>query len=230
MYQFNYQNLAPEDKPLLFTCIVPSDWLLKNLPTMGGDVTYVDKCDKMDVYTDYVFEFTDAESIDKSSRTICMSLHHLKSEKGSRMPVSHTNLFEMPAKIHCRAIEDHDANNDWCIEVVLLNHFFGWLALSASMGNVYFDFTFLPPFLSESSEFNFEFGIGDVPGNILPGIIERLSPREAKFAFVMMFCKPPKRLSYFREAMNAFDIADVLLFSDVAVNHDKTLISALVGR
>jgi hypothetical protein len=88
-----------------------------------------------------VFEFS--EQLQKDlSRTIYLDIYHRNATEDNPS-VGHTKIFAVPAKIHCCAIEDHDINDDWCIEVVLLNHFFGWNALSASTGNVYFDFATL---------------------------------------------------------------------------------------
>lgn len=234
MYQFNYQHLIPEGKPFV-TCIVPTDWLSRNLPTMGGSVTYADKRDPMSTYTHYVFEFTDLAQTGEPHRTICLDIHCLKAKKSGQMPVNYTKLFDIPVQIHCRAIDDHDANNDWCIEVVLLNHFFGSHALSASMNNIYLDYADIETVMQMSSDFNFDFEVGDKPFDILYSIKERLSTREFSSIFGMMFCNERQmKLAHIVEATKAmaeYDSEDFrLIFSDVAVDQDKTLISLLIGR
>lgn len=231
MYQFNYQYLIPEDKPFV-TCIVPMDWLSRNLPTMGGSVTYADKRDPMSTYTYYVFEFTDMARIGEPHRTICLDIHCLKAKEGDQIPVNYTKLFDIPAQIHCRAFDGHDANNDWCIEVVLLNHFFGSHALSASMQNTYLDYGDVLHIMQMSSEFNFEFGIGNVPADIIHGLSNCLSTCEAKSTFVMLFCKQQMfRLAYIDEIVDQFDSVDSpFIIADIAVDQDKILISVLAGR
>lgn len=229
MYQFNYQNLVPEDKPI-FSCIVPTNWLSRKLPTMGGDVVYVDKQSPIETLTDCVFEFS--EQLQKGlSRTIYLDIYHRNATEDN-LSVEHTKIFAAPAIIHCCAIEDHDVNDDWCNEVLLLNHFFGWNALTASVGNVYLDFADLISVMSKSSEFVFEFGIGETPTDILPGILDRLASIKAKCLFAMIFCKQQMmRLAYIREVSGALDSDDaLLLLSDVAVDQEKMLISVLVGR
>lgn len=233
MYQFNYQDLCPEDEPT-FTCIVPAEWLQKNLPTMGGVVVYVDQRGQMNAYTDYVFEFSDEVQTDSSSRTICLDIHHRKATNGNNLSASHSRLFATPAKIHCTTIEEGDASNDWCVEVVLLNHFYGCNASSAITGASYLDFADIITVMSKSSEFFFGFGIGESPQDILPGILERLGTSEAKCAFGMLFGKSGAvRLAHLREMgdwLSSLGSDPLALISDAAVDADKMLLSVLVGR
>lgn len=225
MYQFNYQYLIPEDKPFV-TCIVPTGWLSKNLPTMGGSVTYADKRESISTCTYYVFEFTEKVQTSESFRSIGLNIDTMKNG------VSYAKLFEKPANIHCHAIEARDANNDWCIEVLLLNHCFGSHALSASMHNTYLDYGDVLTMMQMSSEFSFEFGIGNTPAEIHPGLLNHLPASRAKCSFVMLFCKQQMmRLAYIDETVEAFDSDDsMILITDVAVDQDKMLISALVGH
>jgi len=228
MYQFNYQYLTPEDKPFV-TCIVPEGWLSRNLPTMGGSVVYVDKRDPIRTCTYYVFEFTEKDQTSESFRLIGLNIDTMKNG------VSYAKLFDKPASIHCHAFDGHDANNDWCIEVVLLNHLFGSHALSASMQNTYLDYSDVLHIMQMSSEFNFEFGIGNVPADIILGLSNCLSNCKAKSTFVMLFCKQQMfRLAYIDEIVDQFDSVDSVdssfLIADIAVDQDKILISVLAGR
>lgn len=233
MYQFNYQFLYPECGPI-FTCIVPAEWLQKSLPTMGGVVVYVDQRGQMNAYTDYVFEFSDEVQKDSSLRTICLDIHCRKTTNGNNLSASHSRLFATPAKIHCATIEEGNASNDWCVEVVLLNHFHGCNASSAITGASYLDFDDIITVMSMSSEFVFEFGIGDTPQDILPGILERLGTSEAKCAFGMLFGKSGAvRLTHLDEMVNGLSSIEgdpLTIISDVGVDADKMLISVLVGR
>lgn len=223
MYKFDYWQLLPEEKPL-FTCVVPAEWLSKSLPTMGGCVDYVDKLDRLTSCAPVVYEFSDAEPKDESSRTLCLSI----LSDGRK-------LFAKPATIHCPQFAERDGDDDWCVEVALLNHFFAFNAPSASMGNVYLDYADFEALMQKSSDFEFKYAIGETPADILPGIMDSHARRSAKGIFGMMFCKPENmRLAYFNhaiEVMSGFDAEDgLLLFGDVGVDQEKMLISMLVGR
>ena len=239
MYQFNYQHLRPyqdlhsNDGPI-FSCIVPTEWLQKNLPTMGGDVVYSDRHGQMDGYTNYVFEFSDEAPTECRPRAICLNIHRREAASDNNSSPSYHKLFAVPARIHCSTIKDCDANDNWCFEVVLLNHFFGTCALSASLGNIYLDFDDVIAAMSESSEFVLEFGVGKLPQDILPGILERLDAKQAKSVFGMLFNKTETmRLAYLDELIDGVSLPTgdpLTIVSDAAVIDDRMLISILVGR
>ncbi len=186
MYKLNYQFLFPSEAPI-FTCIVPTAWLSKNLPTMGGDVVYVDSQSSQEIRTDYVFLFSEG-GIAEQSRTIILDIHHKKWTAETGQTAIHSRLLAAPVKIHCRAIGDREINNDWCVEVLLLNHFFGSCALSALMGNQYLSYSDVFDVMQMSSEFEFEFGIGEKPSDILPEILERAMPAQYKSVFFNAVC------------------------------------------
>lgn len=229
MYQFNYTGLSVSDKPTI-TCIVPQDWLSKGLPTMGAEVIYLVKSVHIMTSSEFVFEFTEDAPTDKSIRTIGLNI--MQADKGHKKPITYRNIFEVPAKIHCREIENPDASNDWCMEVVLLNHFFGCFALTASNNNVYLDFGDLLKVMSISPEYTFEFGIGDTPRDILPGMSKRLDYGNAKCSFAMIFCNESKMLmTYLKEVIKEIrTVKESFLLTDIAVDQEKMLISVLVGR
>lgn len=229
MYQFNYTGLSASDKPTI-TCIVPQDWLSKDLPIMGGEVIYLVKCVHIMTSSEFVFEFTEDAPADKLIRTI--SLNIMQANKDRKKPIIYRNIFEAPAKIHCRAIESHDASNEWCLEIVLLNHFFGCFALTASNNNVYMDFGDLLKVMSISSEYTFEFDIGDTPQDILPSMSNRLDYSKEKCSFAMIFCNESKMLmTYLKEVIKEIrTVKESFLLTDIAVDQDKMLISVLVGR
>lgn len=61
MYQFNYQNELQYDEPFIAS-IVPTGWLVLDLPTLGGAVIYEDKLKQAEKPTDFVFEFAEIQS------------------------------------------------------------------------------------------------------------------------------------------------------------------------
>lgn len=229
MYQFNYHQCSDEDRT---TCIVPARWLEKPLPTMGGAIVYTDNNQKK-MLAGRVFEFFELE-LDGLVSTVSLETYYLKENADQQMPPTRDNYIDKPVKIHYRAADNHEAETDFSMEVVLLNHFFGAWNAESSWGNYFFDYADLMNMLPMSSEFIFEFGIGDTPADILPGIFERLSYNEAKCAFLMLYSDCQRfRLAYIDDTINAFSTSfegAKLLFGNAAVNQDKMLISALVGR
>lgn len=227
MYQFNYHQCSDETTT---TCIVPAKWLEKPLPAMGGAIVYVDNSQKK-MLSGHVFEFTDLEP-DGSVCTVSLEIYYLKENAGKQMPATRENRIDVPVQIHYRASDKHDTGCD--IEVVLLSHFFGAFNAESSWGNYFVDYADLVSMLSMSTDFVLEFGIGETPADILPGIFKRLSCSEAKCAFLMLYNDYQRfRLAYVDDMMKAFATSFVdanLLFGNAAVDQDKLLISALVGR
>jgi len=230
MYQFNYQFLDPGEVPI-FTCIVPTAWLSKNLPIMGGDVAYIDQQSSQEILTDYIFLFSDGV-VAEGTQTIMLDIHHKKWTAGIGHAATHSKLLDAPVTIHCRTIEEHAVNRDWCVEVILLNHFFGSCALSASMGNNYLDYGDVFTVIQMSSVFDFEFGRGDSPTDIIPTIQQCVQPTRYKSVFLMLCGKSGKvRMAHLDEAVKALDYNEATtLITDVAVDQDKMLISVLLGR
>lgn len=223
MYKFNYPQLIPEENPS-FTCVVPAGWPLKKLPTMGGIVNYVNTLDQLTACAPIVFEFSDAELKDESSRTVYLDLQ----SGGSK-------LFAKPAKIRFQPIAESEGGKEWCVEVALLNHLFGFNAPSALIGNVYLDYAYLQAVMQKSSDYEFRYGIGDNPLDILSGITGPCEPGSAKCAFGMMFCKPENmHLAHLEQAMGVTSelVANdgLVLFGDVGVDQEETLISMLIGH
>lgn len=221
MYQYKYQGLQPAETPF-FTCVVPAKWLQKKLPTMGGCVGYVGNREPLDVLAKdvLVYRFTDAASTTQSSRIVPVEL--LSDGK---------KLLDKPAKIHCQAIEVGSESDEWCVEVLLLNHFFGNCALTALFGNISLDHADIVTMLEMSSEFDFKYGVGETPSDILPTILIR----DAKSCFGEIFCNQNKmRSAYLRElstAMNQSCAEDGLsMATDIAVDQEQMLISVLSGR
>jgi len=199
---------------------------------MGGAVVYVDNSRKK-MLMGRVFEFSELEP-DGLVRTISLEIYSLEGNTDKRMPPTRDNRIDMPVQIHLRAAANHEADTDCAMEVVLLNHLFGAWNAESSWGNYFFDYADLINMLSMSSEFIFEFGIGETPADILPGIFEGLSCSDAKCAFLMLYSDYHRfRLAYADDMMKAFSsffAGAELLFGNAAVDQDKMLISALVGR
>jgi len=88
--------------------------------------------------------------------------------------------------------------------------------------------------MSKSSEFVLEFGVGKLPQDILPGILERLDAKQAKSVFGMLFNKTETmRLAYLDELIDGVLLLTgdpLTIVSDAAVIDDRMLISILVGR
>ncbi len=222
MYKFNYQ-LQPTPQKTDFNCIVPEDWLSKKLPNLGGWINYVNKHEQLNPFTSIIFEFRDAPVTDASSRTIYMDV----SSDGIK-------LFDKPATIHCRNIDEQDWDAESCIEAVLLNHFFGCNELTRGAGNISLDIGDVINMMLTSSNYEFKYGIGDTPLDILPEIFDPSACHDVKCAFAVLFCNNQKmRFNYLDEVINplsAMDSEDAfVLISDVAIEQDKMLISILTG-
>lgn len=213
MYQYLYQDLLPEGAPL-FSCIVPVEWLKKKLPTMGGCVNYAANREQLSVCAGHVYSFFDVKSTDKLTRIVSLEIHDQGVKK-----------FDIPAKIYCPNFEEE--NDEWCTEIVLLNHFFGFCIPAVN----YLDYSDVLAQLVMSSEFDFRYGIGDAPSDIFPGIL----PVDAKSAFGVIFCNREKmKFSYLDDSVEAMEQACTedgrALITDVGVNQGQMLISVLYGR
>ena len=232
-YRFDYEQCLrdafPDDPTFTTTCIVPSAWLKMALPTFGGSVVYTDKTEKSDL-SGLVFEFAEMEN-DGLARTVSLQIYTLEDlpiQGGSVEPDGH---FAQPVKIHCRDFVV--ADNDWCIEIALVNHFLGSLNAVSSWGNCFFDFFDLYLVLKGSSEFIFEFGIGRTPAEIVPDILERVACSDAGDVFLMFYCNQDLfRLAHLDEIMRSVRAVienSTVIFGNAAVKQDQMLISALVG-
>jgi hypothetical protein len=227
MYQFKYQTTNPYDfyppEELIFTCIVPDNWLSKDLPTVGVCVNYTAKREQLVSCGSVVFEFSDVTSTDETARTIRLDI----LQDGVK-------CFQKPIEIHCPKVAPSELGDECCIEVLLLNHLFGCNAISAWVAVDFADFIGI---MEKSSTYYFQYGIGKTPSDILPDILEPAANRDVKCEFVMMFCDNQKmRLEYLREIMDAMSssstdesIDSLGLVCAVGVEQDEMLISVLVG-
>jgi hypothetical protein len=232
-YRFDYEqcnrDAFPDEPSFTTTCIVPAGWLKMALPTFGGDVVYTDKTGKSGL-SGLVFEFADLET-DGLLRTVSLQMCFLKDVPGQGRQVEPEAYFAQPVKIHCRDFIVADKN--WGIEIVLVNHFLGPLNAVSSWGINCFDFYDLHHVLKGSSEFVFEFGIGESAADIATAILENVVQCDGggDMLFVLYYNNSLK-IAQADEAMilfqNAFEDATVI-FGNAGVKQDKMLISALVG-
>lgn len=219
MYRYKYQHLLPEDVPI-FACIVPAAWLERKLPDMGGCVCYAASRESMSTIPQFTYRFADIESRDKSMRVISMEIWEDEKE-----------LFERPVRVYCPGIPAEFESDEWSPEVLLLNHLFGFCALTASMGNVYLDYSDVLTMLRMSEEFDFRYGIGESPVAIASEILVH----DAKSGFGMIFCDEQKmRLAYLGELQDVLARSCVedgaVLMTDIAVDQKKMLVSVLYGH
>lgn len=221
MYQFKYTANNPfgfyPPIELIFTCIVPANWLSKDLPVMGGCVSYTSNHQSLDSSGPVVFEFEEMIATDETVRTIQLDIIH----KGVK-------CFEKPVLIHCSNIAQDQSDDECSIEVVLLNHLLGYSAMSALVAIDFEDFMAI---MKRSSEFNFKFGLGETPSDILPGILAQ----DARSAFGMIFGNnQEKRMAYYNETLKAMETIyseeTLLLLVEVEIDEEKMLISTLVGQ
>ncbi|MDD4930191.1 MAG: hypothetical protein PHP85_13065 [Gallionella sp.] len=223
-YQFNYQKLVQLDTPHV-TCLVPSDWLSKNLPTMGGAVIYLDERRNEDAITDYLFEFSEYPQ-EQSLRIIHMKIY-TKKLLGSNSDAGYTGLPDLSIKIHCQIADD--AGSDWHSEVILLNHLFCLYALSAFKNYFYIGIYELVTFLTGYAELSFKFGIGDSPAQILSGMTDETMLRDSILAFVVIFSNENMRITYLEELAVLKGEETFLIITDALVNQDRMAISLLTG-
>jgi hypothetical protein len=229
MYKFEYQgsrsqeSLSHGQEFPIFTCIVPADWLSMELPTVGGCVNYANNREKLVSSGPVVFEFSDVVSTDETSRTISLDIFH-----------SGVKYFERPVAIRCPNVERNDSGEKCFIEVLLLNQLFGYNAPSVLVDVDFQDFIAI---MAQSSTYDFKYGIGETPSDILPKIIKTIDGKDVKCEFVMIFCDDQKMsLEYLQEIMDAMpssktdeslDLQGIVCA--VGVAQSAMLISALVG-
>ena len=230
MFKFEYQGLWAQVFPIppipveelpIFTCIVPTDWLSMELPTVGGCVNYANNREQLVSCGPVVFEFSDVASTDKTSRTISLDVF----ERGVK-------CFERPVVIRCTNVERNDPGDKCCIEVVLLNHLFGYNAPSALVG---IDFNDLKELMARSSTYELKYGIGKTPTDIMPDIYKSIDGKDVICEFVMIFCDSrTMRLEYLSETGDAMicssPTSDSLgIVGQAGIDQSEMLISALVG-
>lgn len=216
MYQFKYQAINPFDFyppiELTFTCIVPANWLSLDLPTMSGCVNYTDCLANIAPCGVVVFEFCEQGSSDEMLRIFSLDIVH-DGEK----------FFETPIVIH--------VPNSVQSEVLMLNHLFGFNAISAWVA---VDFSDLKTLLKASSTYYLSYGVGKSPAEILPNILQPVADGDVKSKFLMIFGDNKNmRLEYLDKAMDAMTSSStdecLGMVCAAGVEQDEMLISILVG-
>lgn len=216
MYQFKYEVSNPYDfyppTDLLFTCIVPANWLSLDLPTVSGGVNYSDNLGNLVSCGSFVFEFCERSSSDEIWRAFSLDILR-DGEKH----------FDTPIVIHVpRSMQS---------EVLLLNHLFGFCADSSLVG---IDFGDVLELLKKGSTYYLRYGVGKSPADILPNILDAAAG-DVKCEFLMIFDGSQKfRLEYLDEALAAMASGSsdesMVLIGAAFVEQDEMLISVLVGR
>lgn len=234
MYQFKYSPFGfAQPEEWIITCIVPTNWLSLDLPTMNGVVNYSDKLgnlvscesnDELNYYSDFlgklvscesvVFDFCERSSSDKMWRAFSLDI----LRDGGKH-------FDTPIVIHVpRSMQS---------EVLLLNHLFGFCAESSFVGLCFADFLAL---LKESSTYYLEYGVGKSPADILPNILQSARDGDVKCGFITIFVDDFQefRLESLDEAWAAMSSGSsdesMWLIGAAVVEQDEMLISVLVGR
>lgn len=227
-FQFGYQHVVPTDIPN-FTCVVPTSWLSRNLPEMGGIVNYTDRRDTGNIRTDYLVEF-----IHPVMEGISPALISLQILRWSVEQEHYSSCFETPLEIHCGAATHSGVGIEDGVETALLHHLFGHLALSATLHNIHLDMSDIVATLSLSRKYEFALSTGETPAEIMPKLQDALGLRLEKSgsAFLMLFCNDNNiRLECLSALSDAFKGGhSSFVFTDVAVEQDMMLISALIGH
>jgi hypothetical protein len=217
MYQFKYQadvfEIPGVELPI-FTCIVPANWHSLDLPTHGGRVSYYSSGEQPAVCGYALFEFSEIASSDKSLRKFSLDI----LSDGDK-------CFENPIVIH--------AQNSAQCEVVLLNHFLGFVSPSAWVA---VDIADLISLLKMSSTYYFKYGVGSSPADILPDLFGTETYRDVRCEYLMVFGDNQHlTLEHLHEAMTAMasrdaDKGDGICMACMAgVEQDEMLISTVVG-
>jgi hypothetical protein len=224
-FRFNYQDLEPVDIPQV-TCVVPSNWLNKNLPIMGGAVKYIVDWDWERYLSKYVFEFS-VSSLSGHPCSINLEIYTQNQIEHS-LKNSFDEQFEAYTTIHCQLVAN--ANDDWNSVVILLNHIFCLYAISASKAALHLDMTDFISMLEKNVELRFNFGVGDSPAQILSGMVDEATFQEARYVLVAMFSNGSYRLAFLDEIVAAlpFKQATVMIV-DGFVDQEKVMISLLIG-
>lgn len=204
MYKFNYEYLSA-CVPFI-TCTVPGNWLLLNLPLIGGNIAYdtnepapvsVDSIFPSDhvfnsrrIDSEYVFQFSEADESHDSIRLI--SLVIMKKCGAVEQPTH--EKFIGPINIRCRRLHQYQVNEDWDVPVVLLNHLLCGIAGSIPVGMSWIDFNDVFGFLNTHGELQFEFEGGDNYGEICSHFLRHVGGEELKASFPVFYISNMIRL------------------------------------
>lgn len=212
--EFNYQHIIPGGATV--TCIVPSAWLALPLPTFGGLVNYIDHHSPLCSEPDFVFEFCEG------SEAVILTVY----QQPQSMDSGYISIFDYSTQISFE-VDEHRARR----EVLLLNHIFGSLALSASMGNIYLDFGEVARWIAGCRELKLAFGIGSTPEDIFPQLRGYFPDEGSACTFAMLFCREDTmRLDYLSMVSKRFTRGGPSLLSDAAINTGQMLISVLASK
>lgn len=223
MYEFNYKHTMPGGATI--TCIVPAAWLALPLPTLGGQVNYIDNQTALSNLPDFLFEFCE-ETGAQSREAVLLTIYQYPPNEDS----GYISLTDHATRItFAPELSFSDTSPGQC-EVYLLNHLFGSLALSASLGNICLDVGEVVRWVAESHELRYSFGTGDSPDEILPQLQGQFPDDGADRTFAMLFCREEvMRLEYLARLAKRFTRGGPSFLADAAVTAERMLISTMAS-
>lgn len=228
MYKFNYQYEPQYDAPFI-TCIVPTEWIVLDLPTLGGAVVYQDKLKQAEKPTDFVFEFAEIQDASRSGRTFTLKIH--RPLEFSYFQNDYCEVFDKTIRIHYLDDAHTTTKEEPSAEVVLLNHLHCNFAGSSFTGMSFIDLHDMFTILSLQSDLCFKYTIGLDTNLMIQNILDGLGDISSANAFPVMFGKfGSVGLKMFSEMNTRFDgsPSTLCLGYTPAVDQDEFLISVLV--
>lgn len=222
MYKFNYKHIMLGGATA--TCIVPSAWLPLPLPAFGEQINYIDSEGALCSLPDFIFAFSE-EPGTQLFQSVLLTIYRYPPNEDS----AYIRVADHSTKIIFVPSGPSDLGQAQCA-VCLLNHIFGSLALSASLGNIYLDFGEVVRWITESRELRYSFGIGSTPEEIFPQLQGQFPDDGSDRTFAMLFCREEAmQLGYLTKLSNRFTRGGLSIVADAAVAADRMLISVLAS-
>lgn len=221
MYEFNYKQTVPSGTTV--TCIVPRAWLALPLPTLGEQVNYIDNRAPLTSLPDFVFEFSE-ESGAQLPQSVELTIYQYPPNEDS----GYISLTDHSTRITFAPEWSLSDKSPGQLKVYLLNHIFGSLALSASLGNIYLDFGEVVRWIAGSHELRYSFGTGYSPDEIFPQLRGQFPDDGSDRTFAMLFCREEAmRLDYLARLSQRFTRGGPSILADAAVMGGRMLISTM---
>lgn len=222
MYEFNYKHIMPGGATV--TCSVPSAWLALPLPTFGGQINYIDSEGALCSLPDFIFQFSEEPGTQPLQSVLLTIYQYPPNEDSAYILVAdHSTRITFVPNVPSDPGQVQR-------EVCLLNHIFGSLALSASLGNIYLDFGEVVRWIAESRELSYTFGIGSTPEEIFPQLHGQLPDDGRDRTFAMLFCQEETmQLEYLAKLAKRFTRGGTSIMADAAVTAERMLISVMAS-
>lgn len=222
MYEFNYKHIMPGGTTV--TCSVPSAWLALPLPTLGGQINYIDTQGALCSLPDFIFQFSE-EPGTQPLQSVLLSIYQYPPNEDS----AYILVADHPTKITFvpNGLSDPGQAQR---AVCLLNHIFGSLVLSASLGNINLDFGEVVRWITESRELRYSLGIGSTLEEIFPQLQGQFPDDGSDRTFAMLFCREEAmQLDHLTKLSNRFTRGGPSIMADAAVAAERMLISVLAS-